>query len=219
MFPGIYKTTLNVRVDPAELKGDLAIPEGATGIVLFAHGSGSSRLSPRNQMVADFLNRKGIATFLFDLLSYSEDREYAKRFHLSMLTHRLTTVTKWLLQLEECRQLQPAYFGASTGAAAALKAASELPQIAAVVSKGGRPDLAADALPLVQSPTLLIVGSLDHYVLHLNDQALHALNCEKRLVVIQGASHLFEENGAMDQVCALAAGWFGQYFVHLQVHQ
>jgi pimeloyl-ACP methyl ester carboxylesterase len=152
-------------------------------------------------------------------LSYSEDREYANRFHLSLLTHRLVTVTKQLLQTNDCRHLQPAYFGASTGAAAALKAASELPQIAAVVSRGGRPDLAMEILPLVQSPTLLIVGSLDHYVLHLNDEALHALTCEKRLVIVHGATHLFEEKGALDQVCTLAAGWFESHFIHTKINQ
>jgi putative phosphoribosyl transferase len=208
----LYKNTLTLPVDYVELKGDLVIPPEAKGLVLFAHGSGSSRLSPRNQMVATFLNERGIATFLFDLLSYSEDREYANRFHLTLLTHRLVKMTSMLAELDPCRHLQPAFFGASTGAAAALTAASELPQVVAVVSRGGRPDLSMNALPFIKAPTLLIVGSLDRDVLRLNQKAYSALTCEKRLEVVEGATHLFEEAGAMEQVCELAAGWFQNHF-------
>ena len=160
-----------------------------------------------------------MATFLFDLLSYSEDREYANRLNISLLAHRLIAVSKWLLQTEDCRHLVPAFFGASTGGAAALKAAAELPRIAAVVSRGGRPDLVMDILPQVQSPTLLIVGGLDDYVLHLNQQALNALTCEKRLVVVEGATHLFEEAGAIEKVSSLAAAWFQHHFSHLKIIQ
>ena len=214
-----HRETLTIPVDSVELKGDLAIPEEASGVVLFAHASGTSRLSPLNRAAAEFFNKKGMATFLFDLLSYSEDREYTNRLNLSLLTHRLTATTKLLLQTDDCRHLQPAYFGSGTGAAAALKAASELSQVAAVASRGGRPDLVTEILSLVKSPTLLIVGGLDEYILHLNQLALNALTCEKRLIVVEGASHLFEETGAMGKVNSSAASWFEYHFTHSKIIQ
>ena len=217
MPASIYQQTLTFPVDSIELKGDLTIPPDAKGLVLFAHGSGSSRLSPRNRMVASFLNERGLATFLFDLLSYSEDREYASRFNLTLLSHRLMKMTRLLAEQDTCRHLQPAYFGASTGAAAALNAASELLQIVAVVSRGGRPDMAMNVLPYVQAPTLLIVGALDTEVIRLNRQALQALRCEKRLEIVPGATHLFEEAGTMEQVCNLAAGWFLHHFSSVRI--
>ena len=208
----INETAVSIPLGSLELPGDLSVPHQAKGMVLFAHGSGSSRLSPRNQVVASFFNRQGIATLLFDLLSYSEDREYKNRFNISLLAQRLVEVTKWVASKQECKDLCIGYFGASTGAAAALLAAAELPGIAAVVSRGGRPDLAMRALPFVQSPVLLIVGSLDTDVLRLNQQAYQHLNCEKKLAIVPGATHLFEEEGAMEQVCVLATTWFENHF-------
>lgn len=208
----INETSVRIPVGSIELMGDLAIPQRSIGLVLFAHGSGSSRLSPRNQAVASLLNRQGITTLLFDLLSYAEDREYSNRFNVSQLAHRLVHVTRWVAAREDCKDLPVGYFGASTGAAAALLAAAEMPNIAAVVSRGGRPDLASKALPQVQAPVLLIVGGEDADVLQLNRQAFEQLTGEKKLAVIPGATHLFEEEGAMEQVCALATAWFEKHF-------
>ena len=210
----INEKAVRIPVGSIELMGDLAIPQRSIGLVLFAHGSGSSRLSPRNQSVASLLNRQSIATLLFDLLSYTEDREYSNRFNVSQLAHRLVQVTRWVGTRDDCKDLPVGYFGASTGAAAALLAAAELPKIAAVVSRGGRPDLAAKALPQVQAPVLLIVGEEDADVLLLNRQAFQQLTGEKKLAVVQGATHLFEEEGAMEQVCALATAWFEKHFQH-----
>ena len=198
------------------LEGELTIPEEAPGIVLFAHGSGSSRHSPRNQFVARIIREAGVGTLLFDLLTRDEESEDVStghlRFNIGLLTKRLVDATRWLAGLPNARRLGLGYFGASTGAAAALAAAVEIgPAIGAVVSRGGRPDLAGDALPLVSSPTLLIVGSLDPLVFRLNEQALASLRCEKRLTVVPNASHLFEEPGALDEVAGLAAGWFRQH--------
>ena len=210
----VRKTTETVAVDGTSLKGDLSLPENASGMVLFAHGSGSSRFSPRNQLVAAYLNDRGIATFLVDLLTPAEDQDYEMRFHIPLLAQRLKVVARWLLQQDACRQLPLSLFGASTGAAAAFITASEMPQVNAVVSRGGRPDLAMAALPKVQAPTLLIVGSLDTQVIWLNQKAFTALHCEKKFAIVPGATHLFEEQGAMEEVCRLATGWFQQCFQH-----
>jgi dienelactone hydrolase len=182
-------------------------------LVLFAHGSGSSRHSPRNQFVARTLNRAGLGTFLFDLLTPEEEaldiytREH--RFNIGLLAERLVHATKWARQQEETRDLHIGYFGSSTGGAAALVAAAELPpDIGAVVSRGGRPDLAGDALPRVQAPTLLIVGGNDEVVIDLNEMARDQMRCEVKLEIIPGATHLFEESGTLEQVAKLASDWF-----------
>jgi putative phosphoribosyl transferase len=204
------------------LSGDLTIPADARGIVVFAHGSGSSRLSPRNQSVATYLQNHGFATLLFDLLTAAEeavDRRTAEfRFDISMLAQRLVYATDWLATERDTRWLRVAYFGASTGAAAALIAAARRPPVVhAVVSRGGRPDLAGPALHHVTAPTLLIVGGLDEPVISMNRAALNELACKvKRLEIVPGATHLFEEPGTLDQVCELALGWFNR---HLPVPQ
>jgi dienelactone hydrolase len=198
------------------LEGNLTLPEGARGIVLFAHGSGSSRFSPRNCYVAQQLNREKLATLLVDLLSPEEEavdlRTARLRFNIGLLAERLVGVTDWLVRQPDTRPLRIGYFGASTGAAAALVAAAERPQIVrAIVSRGGRPDLAGPALARVEAPTLLIVGGDDTPVIELNRAALAQLRCEKRLVIVPGATHLFEEPGALDEVARLAREWFQQY--------
>jgi len=195
------------------LNGDLCIPEGATGIVVFAHGSGSSRHSPRNRFVASELQRGGLATLLMDLLTSDEEEEDAYsgylRFDIDLLARRLVEATFWLAEQEETATLRIGYFGASTGAAAALMAAASVPDhIGAVVSRGGRPDLAARSLPRVKAPTLLIVGENDPLVLDLNRQAFAQLRCEKRFEIVPGASHLFEEPGTLDVVARLAREFF-----------
>lgn len=217
MNTAIDKKTVIVQLQNVELPGDLYIPEQAHSIVIFAHGSGSSRLSTRNQMVAQYLNKKGIATFLFDLLTYAEDSDYGNRFKIGLLADRLKKTTLWLLQQKQCKNLRIGFFGASTGAAAALTAARDLPQIAAVVSRGGRPDLAITALPYVTAATLLIVGSLDTEVIQLNKQAFQHLNCEKKMEIVAGATHLFEEPGTMEKVCVLAANWFEMHLQPLEL--
>ncbi len=198
------------------LEGILNIPKEAQGIVLFAHGSGSSRLSPRNQFVAHELNKAGLATLLFDLLTSEEDavdvytREY--RFNIDLLTERLVGATHWALDYSETMKLSIGYFGSSTGAAAALMAAAQLKEkINAVVSRGGRPDLADPALSNVLSPTLLIVGGYDDVVIRLNEETLRKLSCNKKLVIIPGATHLFEEPGTLENVAKSAAAWFVQH--------
>jgi len=218
MYPYINKSTVTIPVGAVELKGDFSIPPQAHGLVLFAHGSGSSRLSPRNQMVASYLNQHGIATFLFDLLTYDEDRNYENRFNIRLLAQRLKQVTSWVEQQKDFKGLRIGYFGASTGAAAALMAAAELPQIGAVVSRGGRPDLAMKDLPFVKAPVLLIVGNLDFDVMRLNQKALNELNCEKKLEIVHAATHLFEEKGTMEKVCVLAANWFEMHMQPLELY-
>lgn len=207
----------SVVVDALEtsLQGDLALPADAPGVVLFAHGSGSSRRSPRNRYVAGVLNEAGIGTLLFDLLTPDEELDRENVFDIPLLAHRLIGATRWLASHPEAAGLALGYFGASTGAAAALVAAAEAGgSIAAVVSRGGRPDLAADWLAKVQAPTLLIVGQRDSEVLALNQGAYEALRCPKRLDVVPGATHLFEERGAMEAVAAIATDWFLE---HLRV--
>jgi putative phosphoribosyl transferase len=204
---------VTIEIPSATLEGNLCLPNNVKGIVIFAHGSGSSRLSPRNQFVAGFLQNAGIGTLLFDLLTAKEeaidDRTGELRFNIKLLAKRLIEVTDWLSKFLEAEKLKLGYFGASTGAAAALVAAAERPAaIQAVVSRGGRPDLAGDALPLVKAPTLLIVGGEDFQVIELNRQALKALKAEKTLVIVPGATHLFEEPGTLEEVAHLAADWF-----------
>ena len=206
-------TEVQIPAGRAMLSGNLTIPENAIALVLFAHGSGSSRHSPRNQFVARTLNRAGLGTLLFDLLTPEEEaldihtREH--RFNIGLLAERLVHATKWARQQEETRDLHIGYFGSSTGGAAALVAAAEIPQdIGAVVSRGGRPDLAGDALPRVQAPTLLIVGGNDDVVIELNEMARDQMRCEVKLEIIPGATHLFEEPGALEQVAKLASDWF-----------
>ena len=204
---------IQLQAERAVLSGSLTIPENAIGLVLFAHGSGSSRHSPRNQFVARTLNRSGLGTLLFDLLTPEEEaldlytREH--RFNIGLLAERLVQATNWATQQEQTRDLRIGYFGSSTGGAAALVAAAQLSQgIGAVVSRGGRPDLAGDALPKVHAPTLLIVGGNDDIVIELNEMARDQMRCEAKLVIIPGATHLFEEPGALEQVAKFASDWF-----------
>lgn len=194
------------------LPGDLAVPDEAIGLVIFAHGSGSSRLSPRNQAVATSLREAGMGTLLFDLLTEEESHTRANVFDLPLLADRLLATTDWLAEQPEAASGRLGYFGASTGAGAALiAAASAGDRIHAVVSRGGRPDLARDWLPSVRAPTLLIVGALDTAVLGLNQMALDQLRCPKRLVIVPGATHLFEEAGTMERVSHLAGEWFSHH--------
>jgi putative phosphoribosyl transferase len=204
---------VQIQAGREDLFGNLNIPEGATGLVVFAHGSGSSRHSPRNQFVARTLNNAGLATLLFDLLTQEEEaidlRTREHRFNIDLLAERLVYATRWARQQKETRDLRIGYFGSSTGGAAALVAAAEVPQNAgAVVSRGGRPDLAGEALPKVQAPTLLIVGGNDDIVIELNEQARDRMRCEVKLEIVPGATHLFEEPGALEQVAQLASDWF-----------
>ncbi|HQT25427.1 MAG TPA: dienelactone hydrolase family protein [Burkholderiales bacterium] len=196
-----------------ELEGILVQPERAKGLVAFAHGSGSSRLSPRNNYVAKVLNEAGIATLLLDLLTPEEDLDYYMLFDISLLTKRLVDATAWLQKREDASHLKLGYFGASTGAAAALKAASVLGKsISAVVSRGGRPDLASPReLSNVTAPTLFIVGGLDDIVIELNRSAFRHLACEKEMKIIPGATHLFEEAGTLEIVAIEASDWFRRY--------
>ncbi len=196
-------------IPPVDLDATLDLPERAIGLVLFAHGSGSSRLSPRNRLVSAALNAERIGTLLFDLLTEEESRDRRNVFDIPLLAQRLILATQWAGAMPDLRHLPTGFFGASTGAAAALEAAAVLgPAITAVVSRGGRPDLAADALPRVTAPTLLIVGGEDREVLMLNRRAFAALTGEKRLSIVPGATHLFEEPGTLEQVIALAVDWF-----------
>ncbi len=200
---------IEVEIPPLALKGFLDIPAGkAGGVVVFAHGSGSSRLSPRNNMVAAALRCSGLATLLFDLLHESEAAERANVFDISLLASRLISATLWVSTQPSTRRLPLGFFGASTGAAAALVAAANVSDVRAVVSRGGRPDLAGPALPKVRAPTLLIVGGEDTAVLTLNRAALAAMRCERRLEIVPGATHLFEEPGTLDAVVDLARDWF-----------
>lgn len=201
-----------VRIPPHGLKALLGVPREARGLVAFAHGSGSGRMSPRNQHVASELRRARFATLLLDLLTPDEERRRENVFDIELLAARLGTATQWARQDPRTAPLAVGYFGASTGAAAALMAAAHRENgVAAVVSRGGRPDLAGPALTLVRAPTLLIVGSLDEPVVPLNRQALRQLQCEKELSIVDGAGHLFEEPGTLDEVVLLAAAWFERF--------
>jgi len=198
-----------VQVSPLALEGLLRVPPGATGMVVFAHGSGSGRHSPRNNHVADALGRAGLATLLFDLLRDEESADRRNVFDIALLARRLRLAIDWLAGIEDCARLPLGVFGASTGAAAALAAAAAQPaRVRAVVSRGGRVDLAEDALPRVAAPTLLVVGGDDPEVLELNRQALRYLHCTARLEIVPGATHLFEEPGTLDAVVALSRDWF-----------
>ena len=200
----------------ASLDGDLTLPPGARGVVLFAHGSGSSRHSSRNRYVAQELRRSGLGTLLMDLLTSEEEAVDARtghlRFDIDLLAERLGAATDFLRDDPRTSRLAVGYFGASTGGGAALLAAADRPaEVGAVVSRGGRPDLAGAALPRVQAPTLLIVGGRDEPVIEMNREALAGLRCEKRLEIVPGATHLFEEPGTLDEVARLAAAWFGRH--------
>ena len=215
--PSVPEHLVRLPAGPGMLEGNLNLPGQPRGIVLFAHGSGSSRHSPRNRFVAGVLNQAGLATLLLDLLTPEEEVQDAHtahlRFDIGLLAERLVAATDWLRQTAATRSLALGYFGASTGAAAALVAAAERPDVVqAVVSRGGRPDLAGPALPLVRSATLLIVGGNDTPVIGLNREAFDRLTVPtKQLVIVPGATHLFEEPGALDQVAQLAADWFTRY--------
>ncbi len=203
-----FNSEVNIPLRSTTLKGDLIVPLKAKAIIVFAHGSGSSRMSPRNQMVAKVLHQHQFGTLLLDLLSEKEDQQYSNRFDISLLTKRLIGATHWLEEQKCCKHCSIAYFGSSTGAAAALKAAAFLPQIESVISRGGRPDLAIDSLSNVEAPTLLMVGSLDYDVLEKNKEAYAHLHGEKKLEIIEGATHLFEEHGMMKKVADLAVKWY-----------
>ena len=210
-----------VKIPPDGLLADLAVPDEATGIVLFAHGSGSSRYSPRNRYVAGVLQQGGLATLLLDLLTEAEEqvdlRTSHLRFDIELLAKRLMEAEDWAHHWPSTRDLSIGYFGASTGAAAALVAAAKRPShVGAVVSRGGRPDLAGSALPRVQAPTLLIVGGDDQQVIKLNEEVLAELHCEKHLAIVPGASHLFEEPGTIEQVSKLTLDWFGLHLSDTQ---
>jgi len=201
---------VHIPADSVKLEGALNLPQDSKAIVMFAHGSGSSRHSPRNKFVAGELNKAGLGTLLFDLLTEKEDEIYKTRFNIELLTDRLKTATKWLMK--QHKNMKIGYFGSSTGAASALEAAAYFgEQIGAVVSRGGRPDLADKSLPKVTSPTLLIVGGNDFGVIELNEGAYNLLKCEKKLVIVPGATHLFEEEGALEQVAELVMSWFKTY--------
>jgi dienelactone hydrolase len=212
--PQTKAISVEIPVDGKRLQGTLSLPRASLGLVAFAHGSGSSRHSPRNTFVARVLADAGIGTLLFDLLTAAEDRDYATRFDIALLSSRLIIATEWLAGESAVAEMPLGYFGASTGAAAALVAAAQLgSRVSAVVSRGGRPDLAgADALRRVTAPTLLIVGGEDHTVVGLNRDAYAHLTCDKALEIVPGATHLFEEPGTLEAVAALAAEWFRRRF-------
>lgn len=206
------KKTINIKIDSFSIEGELTIPENAHGVVLFAHGSGSSRFSPRNVFVAEVLQNNNLATLLIDLLSKVEDLDYERRFDIDLLAERLIKITDWLKENEESKSFKIGYFGASTGAAAAIKAAVvRKNEISAIVSRGGRVDLAESELSRIESPILFIVGENDDFVLELNEIAYKKTNCEKELSIIPDATHLFEEPGALEEVAAQATKWFSKY--------
>jgi len=204
--------TVELALEGEAHQGLLGVPPRAAGLVLFAHGSGSGRLSVRNRFVAGFLRQAGVATLLFDLLTEIEDRDYEMRFDIALLTRRLLAATEWARAQASLHELGFGYFGASTGAAAALRAAAKPGNdIRAVVSRGGRPDLAMAELPRVKAPTLLIVGGRDDAVIELNRRAHAALRAEKELAIVPGATHLFEEPGTLEEVARRAAAWFTRH--------
>ena len=215
-FKKALHASVKIPVGYVELEGDLDLPPDAPGVVIFAHGSGSSRHSRRNQYVAEVIRATGVGTLLFDLLTQVEEQEdditRGLRFDIDLLARRLIGATRWLESHPETRGLKMGYFGSSTGGAAALMAAAELgDRIAVVVSRGGRPDLAGNALHRVRSPTLLIVGGLDEAVIALNEEAFEKLGCEKSFRIVPGATHLFEEPGKLEQVAQLSAHWFSSH--------
>ncbi|VVC05310.1 Serine aminopeptidase, S33 [uncultured archaeon] len=215
-FEKDFKDDVQISIGSVKLEGNIFIPKNARGIVLFAHGSGSSRHSPRNKYVAEVLNKAGLATLLIDLLTQEEekidDNTTHLRFDIDFLAQRLIGATDWLLENNETKSLNIGYFGASTGAAAALVAASDHSSVVkAIVSRGGRPDLAGPVLHKVQSPTLLIVGGNDYAVMDMNQEAFDKLKTEKKMVIVPGATHLFEERGTVEVVARLAADWFSTH--------
>jgi putative phosphoribosyl transferase len=206
------KLDLDIPLESVTLKGDLIVPENATGIVIFSHGSGSSRFSSRNKMVAELIQQHHIGTFLFDLLTEEEDEINENRFNIDLLSDRLIATTQWLMEQESTKELLIGYFGASTGAASALRAAAHFKEkIKAVVSRGGRPDLAISDLPQVTAPTLLIVGSLDTPVISMNKMAYDTLEAPKEMKIVEAATHLFEEPGKLQQVADLAIDWYKKH--------
>jgi putative phosphoribosyl transferase len=214
----IESTEIKIEVEGnITLYGNLNVPDKPKALVIFSHGSGSSRFSVRNKFVAEELNKKSFATLLTDLLTVHEDSIYENRFNIELLTERLIKVTEQVNELPGIQNLPIGYFGASTGAASALRAAAKLPGlIKAVISRGGRPDLATSSLPLVKCPTLLIIGSLDTDVITLNEQAFSLLQCEKQIEIVEGATHLFEEPGTLESVAELAGSWYKKYFPVLE---
>ena len=224
VYSDLLEIQARIPAGDAVLDGDLMIPSGASGIAVFAHGSGSSRHSPRNRSVARVIREAGVGSLLFDLLTREEESVDVftrhLRFDIELLTRRLIEATRWLASQEETRNLRVGYFGSSTGAAAALMAAARLgDEIGAVVSRGGRPDLAGDALPLVKAPTLLIAGGHDETVIELNQDAYAWLRCEKELRVIPDATHLFEEPGALEQAANYAADWLKGHLKPLPIQR
>ena len=209
----VSRTAVHLSVDKSPLDGELCVPyENLKGVILFVHGSGSSHLSPRNKLVAAKLQKEGFATLLFDLLSREEDRDFGKRFDIDLLTNRVIEVTRWLVSQQQLKGLALGFFGASTGAAAALRAAAFFgSSVGAVVCRGGRPDLAQDYLQKVTSATLFIVGGLDHEVIKLNREAFECLTAPKKIVIIPGASHLFEEPGKIEKMTEFALLWFDKF--------
>ena len=208
---------VKIPADSVKLEGILTIPKDALSLVIFAHGSGSSRLSPRNRLVAGVLQKAGMGTLLFDLLTAQEDKVYENRFDIPLLTGRLKAATLWAKGQPGIAQLKLCYFGASTGTAVALVAAADFgKEIKAIVSRGGRPDLAGNALGKVIAPTLLIVGGEDHVVIELNKTAYDMIKAEKQLKIIPGATHLFEEPGTLEEAARLAADWFKKYLITTQ---
>lgn len=207
------KLDMDIPLGSVTLKGDLVVPENAIGIVVFSHGSGSSRLSSRNIMVAELIQQQKIGTLLFDLLTEEEDQIYENRFNIDLLVSRLIETTQWLMENKSTKSLPLAYFGASTGAASALRAAVYFGKtIKAVVSRGGRPDLAMNGLPLITAPTLLIVGGEDVPIIRMNKMAYDELGSIKEMKIIPGATHLFEEPGKLLEVAELAIVWYKRYF-------
>ena len=202
---------VQIILEDVHLGGFLELPANAESVVVFAHGSGSTRFSPRNNYVASVLRQEGLGTLLFDLLTHQEDLAYKTRFNIDLLAARLSAATLWLLSRPDSSGVSVGYFGASTGAAAALQASTTISNVNAIVSRGGRPDLAWDYLEKVKAPTLLIVGGKDEEVLQLNQQALAQLKVDRDLVVVPGATHLFDEPGALEEVARNAARWFRRF--------
>lgn len=206
----MFKEEISIKINSIIIEGELTIPENSNGIVLFAHGSGSSRFSPRNNFVAEILQKNNLATFLIDLLTKEEDLIYESRFDIDLLAERLIRVTDWLKESNETKNLNIGYFGASTGAAAAVKAAVKC-EVSSIVSRGGRVDLADKELSKIETPILLIVGENDDFVVDVNEYAFKKINCTKELSIIPKATHLFEEPGALEEVAKQATKWFLNY--------
>lgn len=207
------KKTINIKIKSVIIEGELIIPKNALGLVLFAHGSGSSRFSPRNNYVAKILQKGNLGTLLVDLLTKDEDLNYNRRFDIELLSERLIEITKWLKESEETKNLKIGYFGASTGAAAAIKAAAvQKDNVSAIVSRGGRVDLAGLQLSEIEAPILLIVGENDDFVIEVNEEALKKINCTKQLSIIPNATHLFEEPGTLEEVAKQTTQWFIKVF-------